>query len=104
MKDPQRDPETGATGLANLAGAVAVFALVAASRVWDVLADAKRLFAAASGAVIRGGESPAIYRHAQRAPRQCQPLDGHTCCAPSCVQRVLGGEPQTFVRLACDTH
>jgi len=36
--------------------------------------------------------------------RKCQPLDGHTCCAPSCVQRVLGGEPQSFVRLACDTH
>ncbi len=29
---------------------------------------------------------------------------GHTCRAPSYVQRVLGGEPQSFARLACDTH
>src|SRR5215831_9633431 len=31
-------------------------------------------------------------------------VDGHTCRAPSYVQRVLGGEPKSFVGLACDTH
>ena len=29
---------------------------------------------------------------------------GHTCRVPSYVQRALGGEPQSLVRLACDTH
>jgi hypothetical protein len=37
-------------------------------------------------------------------PRVLQPLDEHFCCAPSYVQRVLGDEPQSFVRLACVTH
>ena len=30
--------------------------------------------------------------------------DEHTCRVPSYVQRLLGGEPQSLVRLACDTH
>ncbi len=33
----------------------------------------------------------------------CQLLE-HTCRVPSYVQWVLGGEPQSLVRLACDTH
>jgi hypothetical protein len=36
--------------------------------------------------------------------RVLQLPDGHCCGAPSYLQGVPGGEPQTFVRSPCDTH
>ena len=48
------------------------------------------------------GMPAARHRNLFRSTK-CQLLV-HTCRAPSYVQRALGGEPQSLVRLECDTH